>query len=157
MLHLPQSVHDQLRRHGEAAYPDECCGVLLGSLAEEVRTIREAIAVENASASPRNHYEVSPQDLIAIMSHARSAGLEILGFYHSHPDHPAQPSATDLAEAHWIGCSYVITAVCNGLGEATNSFLLGGSREEDKHFTPEVIVIVPWRSDPTRTIKLQGF
>jgi proteasome lid subunit RPN8/RPN11 len=143
MLHLSQSVHDQIRRHAEAAYPNECCGVLLGGWAGEIRTILETVSVENVSANPQNHYEISSPDLINILSHARSAALEILGFYHSHPDHPAQPSATDLAEAHWIACSYLITSVRYGAAETTNSFLLAGSHEEDKHFTPEEIVIVP--------------
>jgi proteasome lid subunit RPN8/RPN11 len=65
--------------------------------------------------------------------------LSIAGFYHSHPDHPAQWSQTDLAEAHWLGCSYVITAVAKGRTVATNSFRLAGDTEENKRFEPEQI------------------
>jgi len=65
--------------------------------------------------------------------------MEIVGFYHSHPDHPAQPSPTDLEHAHWIGCSYVITAVAHGTAMDTRSFCLSGTREEDKHFLGELI------------------
>jgi len=143
MLHLPQSVYHQLRRHGEAAYPNECCGVLLGDLSAKVRWIREAIAVDNASRTPRNHYEISPRSLIEVLRQARSIGIEILGFYHSHPDHPAQPSSTDLAEAHWLGCSYLITEVRDGEAAATRAFHLAGSREEDKHFEPEEVAVAP--------------
>jgi proteasome lid subunit RPN8/RPN11 len=67
---------------------------------------------------------------------------DIVGFYHSHPDHPAQWSQTDFAEAHWIGCSYVITSVAKGKSETTNSFLLDGSTEEDKKFLNESIVVL---------------
>jgi proteasome lid subunit RPN8/RPN11 len=80
-------------------------------------------------------------ELVRIEREARRQGLEIAGFYHSHPDHPAQWSATDLAEAHWLGCSYVITAVERGKAAATNSFLLDGTTEEDKHFEQQVIEI----------------
>ena len=65
--------------------------------------------------------------------------MSIGGFYHSHPDHPAQWSQTDFAEAHWLGCSYVITAVAQGKAAVTNSFLLAGTTEEDKRFEPERI------------------
>jgi proteasome lid subunit RPN8/RPN11 len=70
---------------------------------------------------------------------ARTRGLEVVGFYHSHPDHPARPSATDLAEAHWFGCSYVITRVERGRADGTRSFLLMGSEEREKHFVDEEI------------------
>jgi proteasome lid subunit RPN8/RPN11 len=68
-------------------------------------------------------------------------GLDIVGFYHSHPDHPARWSATDLAEAHWTGCSYVITSVEKGHAELTNSFLLQ-DQEEAKHFEDEPLEVI---------------
>jgi proteasome lid subunit RPN8/RPN11 len=67
--------------------------------------------------------------------------LDIGGFYHSHPDHPAQWSQTDFAEAHWLGCSYVITEVTNGKAATTNSFRLAGDTEENKQFEQESIEI----------------
>jgi proteasome lid subunit RPN8/RPN11 len=70
---------------------------------------------------------------------ARQRGLEIIGFYHSHPDHPARWSKTDLQEAHWLGCSYVITSVMQGSAVDTNSFLLAGDSEENKRFEDEPI------------------
>ncbi len=72
---------------------------------------------------------------------ARSRGLEIAGFYHSHPDHPAQWSATDLGNAHWLGCCYVITEVAGGQAASTNAFLLVGTSEEDKRFEPQTVEI----------------
>jgi proteasome lid subunit RPN8/RPN11 len=84
---------------------------------------------------------VNPVELIRVQRGARERGLEIVGFNHSHPDHPAHWSATDLAEAHWIGCSYVITSVLGGNAETTHSFHLTGSTEEDKCFHDEEVVV----------------
>jgi proteasome lid subunit RPN8/RPN11 len=72
----------------------------------------------------------------------REKGLDIVGFYHSHPDHPAQWSATDFAEAHWLGCCYIITAIEKGKATSTNSFLLTGPSEEEKQFHAQPITLV---------------
>lgn len=142
MLLMPKSVYLQLRQHGEAAYPHECCGILAGVATGPEKNVATAFPVENASAgNTRKHYEINPIDLIRVERQARTAGLEILGFYHSHPDHPALPSSTDLAEAHWIGCSYVITEIAGAAAAGTRSFHLAGSSEENKHFEPEEITL----------------
>jgi proteasome lid subunit RPN8/RPN11 len=142
MLQIPESVYLQLRQHGEAAYPNECCGILTGSLREDTKLVAAAVPVTNATTgNTRDHYVISPLDLIRAEREARAAGYEILGFYHSHPDHPAQWSSTDLAEAHWLGCSYVITRIANGVATDTNSFHLAGAMEEEKRFEPEEIQI----------------
>jgi proteasome lid subunit RPN8/RPN11 len=78
---------------------------------------------------------------VKIQRQARNLGLDIVGFYHSHPDHPAQWSKTDFAEAHWLGCSYIITSVEQGKAITTNSFLLLGTGEDDKKFEDEAIQI----------------
>ena len=87
--------------------------------------------------SPANRYHIDPRELVKIQREGRERGEDIVGFYHSHPDHPAQWSQTDLAEAHWIGCSYVITSVDRGKAVVTNSFELTGTDEEDKKFVNE--------------------
>jgi proteasome lid subunit RPN8/RPN11 len=89
--------------------------------------------------SAHNRYHIAPIELIRIERDARGRGLEIAGFYHSHPDHPAQWSQTDFAEAHWIGCVYVITEVAQAKAAVTNAFLLAGTTEEDKHFENQSI------------------
>ena len=89
--------------------------------------------------SAHNRYHISPLELVKIERDARRQGLGIAGFYHSHPDHPAQWSSTDLAEAHWLGCCYVITAVAQGKAALTNSFRLAGLSEEDKAFEQDTI------------------
>lgn len=91
--------------------------------------------------SAHNRYNIAPGELIKAQREARNAGLDIVGFYHSHPDHPAQWSKTDFAEAHWFGCSYVITAVDHGHATTTNSFLLTGMSEEDKAFENQAIAV----------------
>ncbi len=92
--------------------------------------------------SAHNRYNIAPQELVKIQRQARGLGLDIVGFYHSHPDHPAQWSQTDIAEAHWLGCSYIITSVEKGSAAITNSFLLTGTSEEDKRFEDEAIEII---------------
>ena len=91
--------------------------------------------------SAHNRYHIAPTELIRIQREGRAAGLDIVGFYHSHPDHPAQWSPTDFAEAHWLGCSYVITAVEQGRAAATHSFHLEGASEDDKRFVHEPIEV----------------
>jgi len=87
--------------------------------------------------SPHNRYNIDPRDLIRVEREGRERGEDMVGFYHSHPDHPAQWSPTDLAEAHWFGCSYVITSVEKGKAVLTNSFELTGTSEDDKKFADE--------------------
>ncbi|MGA2989906.1 MAG: M67 family metallopeptidase [Candidatus Korobacteraceae bacterium] len=142
MLKIPSLAFDELRRHGEQAYPHECCGVLLGEInGDGVRAVREAVRCQNTRLdSPQNRYHIDPRELVRIQRQARERQLDIIGFYHSHPDHPAQWSATDLAEAHWIGCSYVITSVEQGRAARTNSFELAGE-EERKQFLDEEIKV----------------
>ena len=146
MLRLSQQIYDALRQHGEETYPHECCGVLLGRFLEEngrpVNAVEAAVRAGNTRTdSAHNRYNIAPQELVKIQRIGRERGLEIVGFYHSHPDHPAQWSPTDFAEAHWIGCSYVITAVEEGAARVTNSFRLAGTREEDKAFEDEPIEV----------------
>jgi proteasome lid subunit RPN8/RPN11 len=143
MIRISQSAYFSLRQHGEETYPHECCGALLGhfddngSRAVSKTVSRVARCGNTREDSPHNRYHIDPRDLIRIQREGRERGEEIVGFYHSHPDHPAQWSATDLAEAHWFGCSYVITSVEKGKATITNSFELTGSDEDDKKFVDE--------------------
>jgi proteasome lid subunit RPN8/RPN11 len=141
-LRIQQSLLTQLREHGEQTYPHECCGVLVGEFdGADGKTVKSAIACGNTRTdSPQNRYNISPAELIRIQREATLAGQDIVGFYHSHPDCAAQWSSTDLAEAHWTGCSYVITSVEKRKAALTNSFLLLGE-EQSKHFENEVIEV----------------
>lgn len=142
VLHIPRSVYESLRAHGEETYPHECCGALLGHCMEQTLRIVEAVRAGNTRTdSAHNRYHIAPAELVKIQREARAKGLEIAGFYHSHPDHPAQWSPTDFAEAHWLGCAYVITEVAQGKAAVTNSFLLAGTTEEDKRFELQTIQV----------------
>ena len=142
MLRIPYADYEALRAHGEETYPNECCGVLLGRAdADAIRVATLVRAGNTRTDSAHNRYNIAPQELVKIQRQARSLGLDIVGFYHSHPDHPAQWSKTDFAEAHWLGCSYIITSVEQGKAVTTNSFLLLGTGEDDKKFEDEAIQI----------------
>ena len=141
-LFITKAAYAAIRAHGEETYPNECCGALLGRpTAEGWRVVDSIRAGNTRTDSAHNRYNIAPVELVKIQRRAREAGLDIAGFYHSHPDHPAEWSATDFAEAHWIGCAYVITAVAEGKATATNSFLLAGATEEDKRFEQQEIKI----------------
>jgi proteasome lid subunit RPN8/RPN11 len=140
VLRVTRALYDSIRAHGEETYPHECCGALLGLSTPEGWRVTGAIRAGNTRTdSAHNRYSIAPLELVRIEREARRQELEIAGFYHSHPDHPAQWSATDFAEAHWLGCSYVITEVAQGKAAITNSFLLTGATEEDKQFVQESI------------------
>jgi proteasome lid subunit RPN8/RPN11 len=139
-LKIGKSQWEQLRGHGEESYPHECCGVLLGQIdGDGLKNVQEIARCENQrSDSLQNRYQIDPRELVRIQREAREHAQDIIGFYHSHPDHPARWSQTDLAEAHWVGCSYVITSVMNGVATETNSFNLGGEYDSN-HFEDEEI------------------
>jgi proteasome lid subunit RPN8/RPN11 len=155
MLRIEYADYEALRTHGEETYPNECCGVLLGkniagegdsaaalNSATAINMVRQIVRAGNTRTdSAHNRYNIAPQELVKIQRQARGLGLDIVGFYHSHPDHPAQWSKTDFAEAHWLGCSYIITSIEQGKAATTNSFLLRGTGEDDKKFEDEPIQI----------------
>lgn len=142
MLKLRPTDYDEIRRHGEETYPHECCGVLLGVIGDGWREVLATVRCGNTRIdSPQNRYNIDPRELVRVQREARERDLDIVGFYHSHPDHPARWSPTDFQEAHWIGCSYVITSVEHGRAAQTNSFALTGATEEDKALVDEPIVV----------------
>ena len=143
MLKVAHQDYEALRRHGEETYPHECCGVLLGKADDDGsrRVTSTARCGNTRTDSPQNRYNIDPRELVRIQREGRERGEDIVGFYHSHPDHPARWSQTDLAEAHWFGCSYVITSVELGKAEITNSFELTGSGEADKQLVDEKIEV----------------
>ena len=142
-LQITRAIYGAIRAHGEETYPHECCGALLGKPTAEGWRIEASVKAGNIRTdSAHNRYQIAPAELVKIEREARKMGLTIGGFYHSHPDHPAQWSQTDFAEAHWLGCSYVITAVEKGKATVTNSFLLAGTTEEEKRFEQETIDVI---------------
>ena len=120
-MRIARAAVDSIHEHGAEGYPHEICGIMLGSSpnrsVSEVRRARN-IVVERA----RDRYEIDPRDHIRIQREADAAGLDIVGYYHSHPDHPAQASRFDTERA-WSGYVYVIVSVNQGQAGDTNAFV----------------------------------
>ena len=117
-------------RHGEEGFPDEVCGFLLGTQGDGDKVVREVRPVANVweeTEQRRRRFLIEPRDFLQAEGDARAAGWEILGFYHSHPDHPAEPSETDR-EAAWPGYSYVIQSVRDRRAAEVRSWVLKDDR-----------------------------
>jgi proteasome lid subunit RPN8/RPN11 len=141
-LRLTPAVYAAIRAHGEHDYPQECCGALLGNPTQDGWRVAVAIPACNACTdSAHNRFQIAAAELVKIERQARGLGLQIAGFYHSHPDHPAHWSPYDQAEAHWLGCCYVITSVVQSNAAETSAFLLAGDTEEDKRFEQQAILV----------------
>ena len=126
-LRLAGALAEEIRRHGEAAYPAECCGVLVGRAeAEAKEVVRLAPAVNRRTDDP-HRYLIAPDDLRRLEAEVRAAGQEIVGCYHSHPDHPARPSAFDTEHA-WPWYSYLIVRIDRGRGADLASWVLDDER-----------------------------
>ena len=126
------NILDAIRKHGADAYPEEGCGFLLGTVTEDgenrVTTIRRADNQEDEQRTRR--YQLTSEDYRQADEAAREQGLDVVGVYHSHPDHPAEPSETDLDEATFPGYTYVIVAVHDGTPEAVTAWTLAPDRSE---------------------------
>ena len=129
-LRLNEHVDGAIRAHGQETYPNECCGALIGRNG----VISETLALPNMTdEGPRTRFRVTPNDYRAAEKRASEAGAELLGFYHSHPDHPARPSQYDLDHA-WPFFSYVIVSVRSGVSGDMTSWRL---REDRSAFDEE--------------------
>jgi len=138
MLRLSQELSERIRAHGVKTYPNECCGALLGSDGDGARGVAEILPLENQrDDSPRNRFAITPQDVREAETVARGAGLELIGWYHSHPDAPARPSEFDREHA-WPWYSYIIVSVRERVAREMNSWLLADDRS---HYDPEEILI----------------
>lgn len=130
MIVLSDARRDEIERHGEREYPHECCGLLVGRFdANGAKVVEETIAVSNAREEEARHNRslITPQELMRGERRARERGLEVVGNYHSHPDHPARPSQFDLDHA-WPMWSYVIVSVQRGRAAELLSWELEADR-----------------------------
>jgi proteasome lid subunit RPN8/RPN11 len=150
-LWISGQLAEKIRAHGAETYPHECCGALLGRDAGVVERSdpakypvapeREILAlyplVNRRDDSPRNRFSVTSEDVMAAEKAARESGVDVVGWYHSHPDHPARPSEFDRDHA-WPWYSYIIVSVQNGAPREMTSWRLNDDRQE---FSPEGIEI----------------
>ena len=143
-LRLNEHQLDSIRQHGARDYPSECCGVLLGKVEGDAKHVAEVVALKNLRHDPsraqellpvddpgreteRNRFLIDPLDQLRVEKDARARGLDVLGYYHSHPDHPARPSNYDRDHA-WPWYSYVIISVERGVPKDLTSWVLAEDR-----------------------------
>lgn len=130
MIRLGARLAGEIRGEAERAYPDECCGLLLGRTAEGgAKEVVEIFPVENARESEERYHRslITPGEYMRGERHARSRRLDVVGNYHSHPNHPAEPSQFDLEHA-WPTWSYVIVSVRAGRAAELRSWELEPDR-----------------------------
>lgn len=145
-LHISQDLVERIGRHGAETFPHECCGALLGqdsafeegAGAEPTREVLELFPLVNRrDDSPRNRFAVTAEDVLDAEKAARQGGLDVVGWYHSHPDHPARPSQFDREHA-WPWYSYIIVSVISGKPAEMTSWRLNDDRQA---YTQEQIEI----------------
>jgi len=132
MLRLSPDLEKNIRADGEAAYPNECCGVLIGEVdSEEIKTVKSTLTIDNAREDGEQYHRflITPEDMMKAEQTARSMKLDVIGFYHSHPDHPSKPSGYDKDHALPF-YSYVIVSVDKGKAQILTSWELTDDRSD---------------------------
>ena len=140
MIRIDDEQLAQMHAHGERDYRYECCGLMLGRFEDGRKTIIETYAISNAreEAAKRNRFLIRPDELMQGEKYARDKGLEVLGFYHSHPDDVAVPSQYDLEHA-WPTYSYIVMSVEKGRAVDLRSWEMESDRsrfDEEEVLTP---------------------
>lgn len=131
-LFMPLSVRRSLEKLVQEGYPHETCGLLIGRQSAQQVEVQQIVAARNLNAErAHDRYEIDPEDFLCADRNARAEGLEIVGVWHSHPDHPARPSETDHAAA-WQGWSYVIVSVTRAGIAELRSWRLNGEQFEEE-------------------------
>ena len=155
VLRIKEAQMEAIRCHGARDYPSECCGVLLGKANGELKQVTDVVALKNlrhdashaqellpvddpARETERNRFLIDPLDQLRVEKEARARGLEVLGYYHSHPDHPARPSIYDREHA-WPWYSYLIVSVEQGIAKDLTCWVLA---EDGRIFYPEPVEVV---------------
>lgn len=138
MLKFNDQCVATMKAHARQTYPEECCGILLGTIEGDKKIVHDALAIDNSSEQQRTRrFIITPEDYRNAEALAARKGLDVLGFYHSHPDHPARPSQFDLEHAFpWW--SYVIIGVEHGKPSAMSSWML---QEDRSRFDEEMFEI----------------
>jgi len=130
MIRLSIELQNNIKVDGEAAYPNECCGIILGEISDgETKNAKLTMAINNSGEDSERYHRflITPEDMLRAEQTARQAKLEIIGFYHSHPDHPSSPSGYDKDHALPF-YSYVIVSVDGGKAQVLTSWELADDR-----------------------------
>src|SRR5256885_16098435 len=133
LLSISKQLAERIRAHGAETYPHECCGALLGRDNEPREILGLFPLINRRDDSPRNRFSVTAQDVLDAEKSARQQGLDVVGWYHSHPDHPARPSEYDRDHA-WPWYSYIIVSVAQGQPQDMTSWRLN---DDPPQFLPE--------------------
>ncbi len=136
-LAISKELAEKIRAHGAETYPHECCGALLGKDSEPREILGLFPLINRRDDSPRNRFSVSTADVVEAEKVARQQGLDVVGWYHSHPDHPARPSQYDRDHA-WPWYSYIIVSVAEGKPQDMTSWRLNDDREQFSHEAIEI-------------------
>ena len=138
MVEIKKDIFQKILDHAKASYPHECCGVLLGKMTSPKR-VMDAVQAENTNKErASDRYEMNPAELLGIEKDARGRGLDVVGIYHSHPDHPSRPSEFDRQRG-WPEYSYVIVAIKGGIETEARSWTF---TEENEPFGEEELKVV---------------
>jgi len=132
LLSISKELAERIRAHGAETYPHECCGALLGRDNDPREILGLFPLINRRDDSPRNRFSVTAQDVLDAEKSARQQGLDVVGWYHSHPDHPARPSEYDRDHA-WPWYSYVIVSVAQGQPQDMTSWRLNDDRQQFSH------------------------
>ena len=137
-MKIPRAHADAIAAHARSGYPHEICGVLVGTAHDGVVRVARAVPVTNRETErPAVRYQIAPADLIEVQRSVREEGLDIVGYYHSHPDHPARPSETDrriAAEGLSDGVVHIVCGVAGGRDTVATSWVF---RDETQAFEEE--------------------
>jgi len=133
MIELRESHLNEIREHGERDYPFECCGLLIGRFSDGKKTVAETYPISNAreEEAKRNRFLIRPEELLRGEKLARQKGLDVVGFYHSHPDDKARPSQYDLDHA-WPTYSYIIASILQGQAVDVQSWAMTDDRSSSE-------------------------
>lgn len=137
MLRIPRAVLDEVYAHAREARPHEACGILAGSTKGNTRAVARAFRVRNAHPQPAAEYLLDPTEQLRVTLLVEDElGLEVVGFYHSHPTGPARLSATDAARASWPGASYFLVHL-----QPTEGHLSARWEAEESRFVDEAVSV----------------
>ena len=136
MITIPVSLLRQIYDHAEASYPNECCGLMVGAMGKD-KTVHAFRTCRNLNEErARDRYDMDPLDMLGVEREFGNGPWDIVGIYHSHPDHPSRPSQTDTDRA-WPDYSYVIISVQKGTVASAQSWVLN---EGERKFYEEPLV-----------------